>query len=82
MIEREEIKFLAAADFTDDCRVSVQLRKRRTTMTVPEARAFRRELDVAIGEASRAADDLLHRDVPPAGFDMLLGPEPTDVEEP
>ena len=75
MIEREEIRFLAAADYTDDCRVTVELRKRRVTFTIAEARAFRAELDDAIGEASRGADELL-RPVVPSVFD-LIGSEPT-----
>ena len=81
MIEREEIRFVAAADWTDDARVEVQLRKRRMTMTVTEARAFRQELDVAIGEASRAADGLI-REVVPLGADMLLGPDCRDEKHP
>lgn len=70
MIEREVIEFVAAADFTDDCRVRVELRKRVTTLTTTEARAFRSELDRAIAEAERGADELRH-DHHPAAVDML-----------
>lgn len=78
MIERQEIRFVGAVDFTDDCRVEVQLRKRRMTLTVTEARQLRAELDAAIGEASRAADDLVGRAVIPLGPDMLICPDCRD----
>lgn len=79
MIERQIIEFVAAADFTDDCRVRVELKKRTVNMTVTEARAFRAELDSAIAEASRAADDLLGREVEPASFDVaVLSPDCRD----
>lgn len=68
-VEREIIEFVAAADFTDDCRVRVELKKRVTTMTVPEAKAFWSELDVAIREAETAAGELLVMS-PPARFDV------------
>lgn len=68
MIEREVIEFVAAADWTDDCRVRVELKKRVTKLTIAEAKAFRSELDAAIVEAERGAD-LLRRDVEPFGFD-------------
>jgi hypothetical protein len=78
VIEREEIRFVAAADWTDDARVDVELRKRRMTLTVTEARAFRQELDAAIGEASRAADGLI-REVVPLGADVaVLSPDCRD----
>lgn len=79
MIERQIIEFVAAADYTDDCRVRVEMKKRTVTMTVAEARAFRAELDTAIGEASRAADDLLRGDIVPLRADVAgLGPDCRD----
>lgn len=69
MIEREEIRFVAAADWTDDCRIRVELRKRSTTLTIAEAKALRSELDRAIAEAERGADDLRHEHEP-AAFDV------------
>lgn len=66
MIEREEIRFVAAADFTDDCRVKIWLRKRVTKLTIAEAKALRSELNVAIAEASIGADDLRHEHEPAA----------------
>lgn len=78
MIEREEIRFVAGADYTDDCRVTVELRKRRMTLTVSEAESLRAELDSAIGEASKAMDDLLVMS-PPARFDVAhLSPDCRD----
>ena len=69
MIEREVIEFVAAADWTDDCRIRIQLRKPVTKLTISEAKAFRSELDTAIAEAERAADDL-RREHEPAAFDV------------
>ena len=69
MIEREEIRFVAAADWTDDCRIRVEMRKRVTKLTISEAKALRSELDTAIAEAERAADELRH-DHEPAAFDV------------
>lgn len=69
-VEREVIQFVGAADFTDDCRVVVKLRKKRMTLTITEARALMAEMFVAIQEAQRGANDLA-RDVEPAGFDLL-----------
>lgn len=74
-VERSIIEFIGAADWTDDCRVRVELKKRVTTMTVSEAKAFRTELDAAIAEASRAADGLIHLPAR-AGFDAEhVGPD-------
>lgn len=70
MIEREEIRFIAAADWTDDCRVRIELRKRTMTLTIAEAKALRSELDVAIAEACIGADDLRHEHEPSA-FDVI-----------
>lgn len=76
MIMREVVEFVGEADFTDDCRVKVWMRKRRSTLTVTEAKALRAELDKAIGEAERGLADLL-RTTEPFGFDMveLLSPD-------
>lgn len=70
MIEREVIEFVGAVDFTDDCRVTVEMRKRRSTLTVTEAKQLRAELDAAIGEAERGLADLL-RPTEPFGFDRV-----------
>lgn len=70
MIEREEIRFIAAADWTDDCRIRLELKKRVTKLTITEAKAFRSELDVAIAEASIGADDLRHEHES-AAFDVI-----------
>lgn len=70
MIEEEHIRFVAAADVTDDCRVEVQLRKSTQTLTASQARSLAAELVRAAGEAERAADELLHVHEP-AAFDML-----------
>lgn len=69
-VEREIIEFVAAADFTDDCRIKLELKRRVTTMTIAEAKEFRRELDKAIAEASRGADELRHENEP-AAVDLL-----------
>lgn len=70
MIEREEIRFVAAADWTDDCRIRVELRKRVTKLTIAEAKALRTELDAAIAEASTGADELRHEHEP-AAHDLI-----------
>lgn len=69
MIEREVIEFVAAADFTDDCRIRLELKKRVTKLTIAEAKALRSELDLAIAEASRGADEL-RQEHEPAAFDV------------
>ena len=69
MIEREVIEFVAAADWTDDCRIRVELKKRVSKLTIAEAKAFRSELDVAIAEAEKGADELRHEHEP-AAFDL------------
>lgn len=72
MIEREEVRFVAAADYTDDCRVTIELRKRRMTVTITEAEQLRAELDVAIREAGRGIVDMLGRTVEPCAFDAIV----------
>lgn len=64
---------MAAADYTDDCRVRVELRKRRVTLTISEARALAVEIMQAIAEAEKGADELI-RDVAPERFDRLPVP--------
>lgn len=64
MIEREVIEFVAAADWTDDCRIRIELKNPVTKLTIAEERAFRRELDAAIDEAARGADELQHEQAP------------------
>lgn len=70
MIHREVIEFVAAADFTDDCRIRVEVQQRITNMTITEAKAFRTELDRAIEEAERGHADLI-RDTQPVAVDLL-----------
>lgn len=70
MIEEEHIRFVAAADVTDDCRVEAEMRKRRQTLTATQARDFAAELVRAAKEAERAAFELA-RPGEPAGFDLL-----------
>lgn len=60
MITRDVQEDIAEVDFTDDCRVKLWLRKRRMTLTIAEARLLRAELDAAIAEAAKGADELLH----------------------
>lgn len=70
MIEREVIEFVAAADWTDDCRIRIQLRKPVAKLTISEAKAFRSELDRAIAEAERGHADLM-REIEPAAVDQV-----------
>lgn len=72
MIEEEHIRFVAAADVTDDCRVEVQLRKRRMSLTASQARHLAGELVRAAGEAESAASELV-RPVALSSFDALGG---------
>ncbi|UGS27600.1 hypothetical protein K8F61_05270 [Microbacterium resistens] len=69
MIEEEHIRFVAAADVTDDCRVEAEMRKRRQTLTASQARQFAAELVRAAGEAESAAAELV-RPVAVARFDV------------
>lgn len=70
MIDEEHIRFVAAADVTDDCRVEVQLRKRRMSLTASQARHLSSELLRAAGEAESAASELV-RPIVGCGIDML-----------
>lgn len=75
MIEEEHIRFVAAADVTDDCRVEVQLRKARQTLTPSQAVALSVELARAALEASEAAEELLG-ERPQTRFDVaILSPD-------
>jgi len=69
MITRDVQRAIAGADFTDDCLVAIWLRKRATKLTITEAKAFRSELDAAIAEAERGAEEL-YRVGEPAAFDL------------
>lgn len=75
MIEREVIEFVAAADWTDDCRIRLELKKRVAKLTIAEAKAFRSELDRAIAEAERGADELRHEHDPAACDVQHIHPE-------
>ncbi len=72
MIEEkhERIRFVAAADVTDDCLVEVQLRKRRQTMTPEQAFLLAVELTRSAMHATKAADELRHEHGP-AAFDLI-----------
>ena len=70
MIEEQHIRFVAAADVTDDCRVEVQLRKPRQALTPTQARELAAEIVRAAGYAERAAEELRHEHEP-AAFDVL-----------
>lgn len=75
MIEEEHIRFVAAADVTDDCRVSIELRKARQTLTPSQAVALSVELARAALEASEAAEELLG-ERPQSRFDVaILSPD-------
>lgn len=78
MIEERVVRFVAAADVTDDCRVEVVLRRRRQALTTSQARELAAELVRAAGEAESAAGELM-RLPEPAGFDrVFVSPECQD----
>lgn len=79
MIEEQHTRFVAAADFTDECTVRVELRRRKVTMTAPQARELAAELIQAATEAERGSADLL-REGELAAHDQLvhLSPECED----
>ncbi|MGF3055635.1 hypothetical protein [Microbacterium sp. YY-01] len=56
VIEQDVIEFVAAADWTDDCRVRVELKKRVATLTISQARALADEITAAATEAEKAAE--------------------------
>lgn len=70
MIEEQHIRFVAAADVTDDCRVEVQLRKPRQALTPSQARELAAEIIQAAGHAERAAQELRHEHVT-SRFDLV-----------
>lgn len=70
MIEEQHIRFVAAADVTDDCRVEVHLRKPRQALTPSQARELAAEIILAAGHAECAAQELLHEHEP-ARFDLV-----------
>lgn len=75
MIKEEHIRFVAAADVTDDCRVSIRLRKARQTLTPSQAITLGNELAQAAREAERAAEELLG-ERPQSRFDVaILSPD-------
>lgn len=55
MIEQQITEFVAAADYTDDCRVVVELKRRRVTLNVAQARELAGEIIQAAEEAERAS---------------------------
>lgn len=78
MIEETVTRFVAAADWTDDCKVEIQVRKKRTILNVAQARDFAEEVLRAADTAESASNV---RTVPShAGFDSIehLGPDCRD----
>lgn len=75
MIEQQITEFVAAADWTDDCRVRVELKRRTTTMLASQARALAAEIIQAADEAERASR-AAERIPEPAQFDVaILSPD-------
>lgn len=75
MIEQQITEFVAAADWTDDCRVTVELKQRRTTLDVAQARELAAEIIQAADEAERASR-AAERVPEPASFDVaILSPD-------
>lgn len=69
-IEEEYVRFVADADWTDECEVLARMRKRKMRLTPAQARAFAAELVEAAGHAERAANEAVRPVVAPA-FDLL-----------
>jgi len=55
MIEQQITEFVAAADWTDDMRVRVELKNRVTVLDVAQARELAAEIIQAADEAERAS---------------------------
>lgn len=68
MIEQQITEFVAAADWTDDLRVRVELKKRITTLTITQARELAAELVAAADTAESASDERTQPEN--AGFDV------------
>lgn len=71
-IEETITRFVAAADWTDECAVLLSTRKKRTKMTPAEAVTLAGELIGAASAALDAARDALHP-IEPSGFDLVGG---------
>lgn len=69
-IEEEYVRFVADADWTDECEVLARMRKRSMRLTPAQARAFAAELVEAAGNAERAANEAVRPVAAPA-FDLL-----------
>ncbi|SDR71720.1 hypothetical protein [Microbacterium paraoxydans] len=69
-IEEEYVRFVADADWTDECEVLARMRKRKMRLTPAQARAFAAELVEAAGNAESAANEAVRPVVAPA-FDLL-----------
>ena len=59
-IEETLTRFVAAADWTDDCRVIVRVRRKSTLLSAAEARELAQELLQAAWNAEDAAADAVH----------------------
>lgn len=70
MIEEESIRFVAAADWTDECRVDVRMRRKHMDLSAAQARQFAAELVGAAEQAERAGNEAV-RPVEAARFDLL-----------
>lgn len=69
-IEETVTRFVAAADWTDECGVLLRTRKRKTELTPAEAVELAGELTEAARAALSAAEQAA-RHVEPAGFDIV-----------
>lgn len=70
VIEEESIRFVAAADWTDECRVDVRMRRKHMDVSAAQAREFAAELVEAAEAAEKAAGEAV-RPVTPAAFDVV-----------
>jgi hypothetical protein len=70
MIEEQQTRFVAAADYTDECRVDVRMRRKHMDISAAQAREFARELVEAAELAESAAESAVRR-VEPFAMDML-----------
>lgn len=69
MIEEQQTRFVAAADWTDECRVDVRMRRKHMDLSASQAREFARELVDAAEQSERAADGAV-RPVAASPFDI------------
>lgn len=70
MIKEQQVRFVAAADYTDECRVDVRMRRKHMDLSPAQALAFAGELTDAAHAARRALASVV-RPVEAAVFDLL-----------